>query len=121
MALINCPECGREISDHALSCPHCGYSVGIAYKEVGLNIHRGSPGKVVLILGIICWIGWAGYNLVTVGDRVGENAFYLSHGYHRSEYFINEIITKALLFGAVIQTVIGFVILFVYRKNDRRN
>nr|DAP78965.1 MAG TPA: hydrogenase/urease nickel incorporation protein [Bacteriophage sp.] len=24
MALINCPECGREISDKALSCPGCG-------------------------------------------------------------------------------------------------
>ncbi len=24
MALINCPECGREISDQTSSCPHCG-------------------------------------------------------------------------------------------------
>lgn len=24
MALISCPECGREISDRADSCPHCG-------------------------------------------------------------------------------------------------
>ena len=24
MALIKCPECGREISDKAESCPHCG-------------------------------------------------------------------------------------------------
>lgn len=24
MALINCPECGREISEMAKSCPHCG-------------------------------------------------------------------------------------------------
>lgn len=26
MALINCPECKREISDTARNCPHCGYS-----------------------------------------------------------------------------------------------
>ena len=26
MASINCPECKREISDTARSCPHCGYS-----------------------------------------------------------------------------------------------
>lgn len=25
MALINCPECGKSISDKAHSCPHCGY------------------------------------------------------------------------------------------------
>lgn len=25
MALITCPECGRQISDKAHQCPHCGY------------------------------------------------------------------------------------------------
>lgn len=24
MALIQCPECGKEISDKAVACPHCG-------------------------------------------------------------------------------------------------
>lgn len=27
MALIECPECGKEISDKAESCPHCGFSI----------------------------------------------------------------------------------------------
>lgn len=27
MALMNCPECGREISDKANSCPACGYPI----------------------------------------------------------------------------------------------
>ena len=27
MALINCPECGREISDKATNCPNCGCPV----------------------------------------------------------------------------------------------
>ena len=27
MALIICPECGREISDQATACPHCGFPV----------------------------------------------------------------------------------------------
>lgn len=26
MSLIRCPECGKEISDTAASCPNCGYS-----------------------------------------------------------------------------------------------
>lgn len=25
MALIKCPECGNEVSDRAVACPHCGY------------------------------------------------------------------------------------------------
>lgn len=27
VALIKCPECGREVSDKALSCPNCGYPI----------------------------------------------------------------------------------------------
>ena len=27
MPLINCPECQREISDQAISCPQCGYQL----------------------------------------------------------------------------------------------
>ena len=24
MAMINCPECGKQVSDKAASCPNCG-------------------------------------------------------------------------------------------------
>ena len=27
MALINCPECNREVSDKAEICPNCGFGV----------------------------------------------------------------------------------------------
>lgn len=27
MALVSCPECGKEISDAARACPHCGYAI----------------------------------------------------------------------------------------------
>ena len=27
MALIKCPECGRDVSDRAISCPNCGYPI----------------------------------------------------------------------------------------------
>ena len=29
MAMIKCPECGREISDKASFCPHCGAPVTV--------------------------------------------------------------------------------------------
>lgn len=28
MALIKCPECGRDVSDKAAVCIHCGYPIG---------------------------------------------------------------------------------------------
>ena len=38
MALIKCPECGKEISDKASSCPNCGFP--IAQKE---NVQEQAP------------------------------------------------------------------------------
>ena len=35
MALIKCPECGKEISDNAVSCPNCGYPFA---KETSKNL-----------------------------------------------------------------------------------
>ena len=37
MALINCPECKKEISDTARKCPHCGYVVKSVLKDVNTN------------------------------------------------------------------------------------
>jgi hypothetical protein len=33
MALINCAECGREVSDKAESCPHCGAPVKLSIAQ----------------------------------------------------------------------------------------
>lgn len=33
MALINCPECDKEISDKAVSCPNCGFPLSISSVE----------------------------------------------------------------------------------------
>ncbi len=33
MSLINCPECKKEMSDSAISCPHCGYVINKTRKN----------------------------------------------------------------------------------------
>ena len=33
MALIKCPECGKEISDKAPACIHCGYPLSLLNNE----------------------------------------------------------------------------------------
>jgi len=33
MAMIQCPECDREVSDQAMMCPHCGYPVAGAFGD----------------------------------------------------------------------------------------
>ncbi len=33
MALIKCPECGKQVSDKAEACPNCGYPVASGHSE----------------------------------------------------------------------------------------
>lgn len=44
MALIKCPECGKEISDAAKSCPNCGHPV---------KIGNGNKKSIITILSIL--------------------------------------------------------------------
>ena len=48
MALINCPECGKEVSDSAEMCPNCGYSIVIEEYI--------TEGIISIIVGIVGWI-----------------------------------------------------------------
>src|SRR5262245_16623393 len=36
MALINCPECGKEISDQAVACPECAYPLQQQHNQSAL-------------------------------------------------------------------------------------
>lgn len=37
MAMINCPECGKKISDQASNCPNCGYIINKS-SEPAINV-----------------------------------------------------------------------------------
>ncbi len=53
MALINCPECGNQMSDTAKKCPKCGYSVNRPQKLKWVTI-IGVFGVANFIAGLIC-------------------------------------------------------------------
>ena len=83
MAIIQCPECGREVSDRAKHCPNCG--VGIArsasfYTSIAV-------GTVIALIGIFAGLyiakngggqpaegGLAADSIVTVTDGTPEAA-----------------------------------------------
>ena len=44
MALIRCPECGREVSDLAAACVHCGYPLRAADLPARYAIILADPG-----------------------------------------------------------------------------
>lgn len=76
MALINCPECGKEVSDKAGSCPSCGCPLGTTATETkvetqvpknNVNIKKFLP----LIIGvvIVVIIGIVVYNIMVVQPK----------------------------------------------------
>lgn len=72
MALIKCKECGKEISDQAKVCVHCGYSlVKKSSQEVTEHGKKDTFALVGLILGCCSIIAWIipllGYPCTIIG------------------------------------------------------
>lgn len=68
MALIKCPECEKEISDKAVSCPNCGYPMKpqkdkIVQKTV---VKRGGCLTTLLLAAFL--VAALGHIPVTVGS-----------------------------------------------------
>lgn len=95
MALIKCPECGKEISDQAASCPNCGCpvkktnsdfgednsgkKVEISIKKLDIKLNKktkGILGGVIVCLVIL--IGVIIYAKTNVTITEEENALLLS-------------------------------------------
>ena len=59
MALITCPECSKQVSDQASSCPSCGYPIKQEEEDVfDFNDYSESSNYAKTTLGVL-----AGYNL----------------------------------------------------------
>ena len=90
MALINCPECKKEVSDYSTSCPNCGFPIKsqfISPPPLPLekdNQNKGDSSKKSFIINFILVIfgSWLVFSFVTsdffnsptVSGTVSENA-----------------------------------------------
>ena len=67
MALIKCPECGKEISDAAIVCPQCGFPIAqasdqkpaptaqlVRKTELGQVTKDTAGGALCIVIGIAC-------------------------------------------------------------------
>lgn len=80
MALVNCPECGKEISDKAGKCPYCGYPIG-GESDVQINKEVKKKKNILpLLLGIIVIVvvGTLVYNYAVLQPKkiAEQNAIY---------------------------------------------
>lgn len=48
MALINCPECGKEISDRAPHCIYCGCPIDISIKDDNVNNTANAKNETII-------------------------------------------------------------------------
>ena len=60
MALIKCPECGKEISDKAGACPHCGCPIGNATQPIQNNDGKSNKGSKKILIGVVAVVAIAG-------------------------------------------------------------
>lgn len=54
MALINCPDCGKEVSDKVTNCIHCGFPIGKQIDEFPKK--RKSKKGLIILLSFLCLI-----------------------------------------------------------------
>lgn len=96
MAMITCPECSKDISNTAISCPNCGYqlkSTNVQYKII-------KPGRGFGITSMIMGILSAVYGFITLGSVVEMSNSSSSDAYFASIIPITFAIL-ALIFGIV--------------------
>jgi uncharacterized membrane protein YvbJ len=102
MALINCPECNKEISDKVKACPYCGYPLidndetqKVEVTSVKLQINKDKPKKIVAtIVGILFVVG-----IVFV--------FYLSSKQEQYSKDFNIVIEEMLACGSDAEDLIN--------------
>lgn len=104
MALISCPECNKQVSDAAYSCPQCGYALKSASSVIyqrPISIKTEQPWKNLKIAGaivlfIFSFLSMAGYD-------VFNGNMSLSWLFSESK----ALLWFVLLMGAVLATALG--------------
>lgn len=84
MALIKCPECGKDISDTCDICIHCGYKLKNQQKkdnnhnsnDLQVIAYRGGNGSsIVTVLGILDILFGAGFVVLFIIWVINSNGF----------------------------------------------
>lgn len=131
MALINCPECKKEVSDQSVNCPNCGFPIKSQFmvtppplplvNENHNNVQKEYKSNKSFIINIILVIigSWLVYSFVTssffdspaVSETVSENApidIEATASQIIATYEENEVNADAILKGKTIK-VTGLV------------
>ena len=136
MALITCPECGKEISDKAKACPFCGYPIEAEEKttetsieqQINLNVEVDSGYEYAkmkhnLLAAIVTLVGIFG--VVTIiayyfyknwGDAIEMGATALAMLY--IPFRLKQLLQGSVIIYAIINWAVFFVLALVFKIGD---
>jgi hypothetical protein len=121
MALINCPECGSQVSDSAGACPNCGHPMR-GNKPSKSKASTLKTGAIVNVIGGLGWllmfayIGMRPSTDSTESKSSGSGGFDLTVSVSSDSIIHVDDLTRILMFASIILiTVISIVILFIKR------
>ena len=87
MSLIKCPECNKDVSNEAISCPYCGYPIKKKLHEdkpiPKVIARRGDPGSIRgvcifdFIFGIIFFFGGIAGIIAVLYNDMAPLAFFI--------------------------------------------
>ena len=122
MALIKCPECGKEISDKTSSCPGCGYPINnikVENEQDIVNIRGKNKGKNFLNFGSMIFLVSMVVGIGTSNAELALRAKKLTMGLYGSEAFEWLFLRYAptfLLWISIILAAIGIIFLIISKR-----
>ena len=122
MALIKCPECGKEISNKASSCPGCGCPINkteVETEQDRINIRGKNKAKNFLTFGIILFFVSMIFGLGTANAEAALRAKRLTRGLYGSEAFEWLFLRYAptlLLWISIILAATGIIFLIISKR-----
>lgn len=90
MALISCPECGKEISDAATACPHCGHPV-----QNPPPVLRQSKRPLIIAVCILTLVAVVGIFVGIRQKQASDRAAYIAS--------LNELRTQTIRGGSIAE------------------
>ena len=117
MALINCPECNKEISDKATNCPHCGNPIN-EQKPIIVRKDYKAKAKAFTIAGVIVFLISGFIGISSAGSMVRMKAKYLSGG--GGAYPILNFGIIALTWIGIILIVVGIIYWIINASNKEK-
>ncbi len=122
MALIKCPECGKEISNKASSCPSCGYPINdtqVETEQDRVNVRGKNKGKNLLIFSGVLFLASMILGISTSNAELALRAKKLTRGLYGSEaveWLFLRYVPTLLLWISIILVVIGIIFLIISKR-----